>query len=207
MSRRLSPRDERARTMRAWWPKDVEDRHTLICNLVNKLRTEDAPRRADMAFWLDMYGCSELSGSSVGLWVTTGSGAPPLSLNVARVVVDTCRAEITQTKPRPRFLTEDGDYKLRRRAKKLQQFTDGLFYETKQRELSPRIFDHAGIMGDGWQNTYEAFGKIEIERVPRWELAIPKAESYTGKPRQIFRSKPYDRYYLLELAEDRKSVV
>jgi hypothetical protein len=201
MTRRTSVRDERARTMRCWWPPGLDDRHTAICGLVADQRTKDGPRRADMQFWLDMYGCSELTGTSVGLWVTTGSGAPPLSLNVARVVVDTCRAELTQTKPRPRFLTEDGDYKMRRRAKKLQQFMDGLFYETKQYELSERVFDHAGILGNGVQLTYEAFDKPCIERVPPWELTIPKAESYTGVPRQMFRSKPYDRYYLLELAD------
>jgi hypothetical protein len=196
-------RVDKARLQRRWWGADLtpEERAKAICGLTSELRTKEGSRRADYAFWLDMYGSSEFSGNSIGMWVTTGHGAPPLSLNVVRVVCDTARSEITQSKPRPRFLTEDGDYRLRRRAQKLQQFMDGLFYETKQYQLSPRVFDHAAIFGNGFELPYEAFDKVCIERVPPWEYLIPKAESYTGKPRQLFRSKPYDRYYLQELAE------
>ena len=197
---KATSRSDRLRLQRRWWADDVDDRAKSIGGIVSELRTKEAPRRADYAFWLDMYGSSEFTGNSVGLWVTTGNGAPPLSLNVVRVVCDTARSEITQAKPRPRFLTEDGDYRLRRRAQKLQQFMDGLFYEVKQYQLSPRVFDHAAIFGNGFELPYEAFDKPCIERVPPWEIGIPKAESYTGAPRQMLRSKPYDRYYLLELA-------
>lgn len=184
-----------------WWLAPKDERHSSVGSLVQTLRSQEAPRRADMRFWLDMYGCPELSGSSVGTWVTSGIGVPPLSLNISRVIIDAARAEVTQTKPKPTFLTEDGDYKLQRRAKKLQQFAEGLFYDVDQYRLSPRIFDHAGVMGTGVEHVYEAFDKPCVERVPRWELMVPKADSYTNNPRQMIRSKPYDKYYLTELAE------
>jgi len=186
---------------RRWWLVPKEERHGSLCGVVSELRQRDASRRADMRFWLDMYGCPELSGGSVGIWVTSGVGVPPLSLNISRVIIDAARAEVTQTKPRPTFLTEDGDYKLRRKSKKLQQFTEGLFYDVHQYKLSPRIFDHGGILGTGIEHVYEEFDKPCVERVPRWELLIPKPDQATGKPRQMFRSKPYDKFYLAELAE------
>ena len=63
-----------------------------------------------------------------------------MRLNVAQSQVDTITSKIGRNKPRPLYLTRQGDYMLRRKAKRLGDSMEGLFMEqnptTSCREFS-----------------------------------------------------------------------
>src|ERR1035437_2325182 len=49
------------------------------------------------------------------------------TMNVVQSCIDTLASRLTQSKPRPLFLTENGDHKMRSLAKQLNQFIMGEF--------------------------------------------------------------------------------
>jgi len=114
-----------------------------------------------------------------------------VTLNVIQSMVDTVVSKITTQKPRPLFLTSGGDFSAQRKAKKLTQFADGLFYSTQYYKKAQRAFKDACITGDGFLKVYidASTRKICLDRVISDELEIDDAESTYGEPRQMHQRK------------------
>lgn len=124
-----------------------------------------------------------------------------ISLNVIRSCVDTAASKIAKLKPRPYFLTVDGNWAAQQRAKRLTSFFDGLFqdsmtiYEEKQRS-----FVDAGIFGTGAVKFYwDSHNKRPAcERVMISEIVIDDSEAIYGRPLQLHQTRYVHRAALLE---------
>jgi hypothetical protein len=123
-----------------------------------------------------------------------------LTYNLVAIVVDSLVSRITKSKVRPLFLTQGGDYRLQRRAKKLSQFADGIFYEAKFDDLAPMIFRDGCIFGDGIVHVYEDpnTGRVAIERCLASELYVDEIDGFYGNPQQMHRAKFVDRQKVIE---------
>lgn len=132
-----------------------------------------------------------------------------LTYNIVQSCIDTLTARISQNKPKPMFLTEAGDSKLQRKAKKLDSFCYGLFYENKLYEIAPKIFRDGCIFGEGILHPYAEFGKIKYERVLPYELLADYLESHYGpeSAKSLFRIKNIDRTELMECWPDKKEEI
>lgn len=121
------------------------------------------------------------------------------TMNVVQSCVDTLTSRISQSRPRPIFLTDNGDYKQRNLAKQLNQFAVGELYQTKAYELGPLILRDAAVLGTGCIKIYEDQKKrVALERVIFTELLVDPVDAMYGNPRQMYQVGLVDREVLAE---------
>ncbi len=152
----------------------------------------------------DAVGCARLYGNAplTGLGGMGAVGRVPTVPgeqyrdNVIQSVVDTATARIGENKPRPYFLTSGGDYPLQRKAKKLNKFAEGLFYEQKAYEVGGESQRDCEIFGDGLLHVGDEFDRLKYTRVLAVELWVDEAEAQFGTPRQLHWERPVDRMEL-----------
>lgn len=121
------------------------------------------------------------------------------TMNVVQSCVDTLVSRITQGRPRPVFLTDNGDYKQRRLAKQLNQFIVGELFQTKAYQLTELILRDASVLGTGCIKVYETQEKrVGLERVLLTELLVDPNDGLYGNPRTLHQLQLVDREVLAE---------
>lgn len=123
-----------------------------------------------------------------------------LTYNIVQSCIDTLTARIAQNKPKPMFLTQAGDSKIQRKAKKLDAFCYGLFYENNFYQMAPKIFRDSCVFGEGFLHAYAEGGRVKHERVLPYELLVDYLESHSGPEttKSLYRFKNIDRTELAE---------
>lgn len=129
------------------------------------------------------------------------------TMNVIQSCVDTLVSRITQSRPRPVFLTDNGDYKERNLAKKLNNFIQGELYQTKAYRLGEIILRDASVLGTGCIKVFELNKKVALERVLFTELLVDQNDARDGDPRQLYQLKLIDRDVLMDLFPDFKAEI
>src|ERR1700730_3169770 len=71
------------------------------------------------------------------------------TMNVVQSCIDALVSRMTQSKPKPMFLTEGGDYTKRKLSKDLNRFTEGEFYQLKAYAIGEQVLRDSLILGDG----------------------------------------------------------
>lgn len=115
------------------------------------------------------------------------------AMNVTYSCVDTLVSRLTQNRPQPVFLTDDGSYKERSLAKQMNQFITGEFFRTKAYELMAEQLRDACNFGDGFIKVLRKDGKVHLERTLTTELWIDKNDAYYGKPQMLLQGKLMNR--------------
>ncbi len=191
-----------------WWLVDGDGKGEKIADSIaviidtlkqsqNKL---EAQRSASARLYgnIPLYGTLGLSGGKAA--ATMPVVRDRLTYNLVQSCTDTVVAKITKNKPKPLFLTNGGDYRLQRKAKKLNQFIDGIFFENDvHSRLSPKVFRDAAVLGDGLVHCFDWYGRVKYERVLASELLVDEVEALYGKPTQMHRLKNVDRQVCAEL--------
>lgn len=143
--------------------------------------------------------------------VGSQSGQLPIdrpTMNVVQSCIDTLISRITQSRPRPVFLTDNGDTHQRTLAKQLNNFIVGELYQTKAYELGALLLRDAAVLGTGCVKIYETDDhKIALERVISTELYIDPNEAMYGQPRQLYQFKLIDRDVLEAMFPESSSAV
>lgn len=192
-----------------WWEAGA-DKAGAMFSAVSDLRQQQGERAAKNERCLRMYGQTYTIGDSAVRDVYSPS-RDLLSLNVVRSVCDTVHADITQNRPHPTFATLGDDmaqrWALQRKARKLEQFVEGVFdgcevYDVSSAmERDATIFDLAACQfgDDGDSPT--------IERVLPFELVYDDRECLSQKPRAIIRATTRDKWELAERFPRRKAEI
>jgi hypothetical protein len=186
-----------------WWEaKDEDKAAALMLTEAAYLKESQAYRYRQTAVYARLYGNQSLysfAGNNVSkMDQTMGLPQERPTFNLIQSVVDTLVSRISQSRPQPVFLTDNGDYKQRNLAKKLNNFTLGEFYQTKTYEKATFALRDALIEGTGVIHTFETpDGKVGLERVLLTELLIDPNEAMYGEPRKLARIKLVDRDVLL----------
>lgn len=185
-----------------WWLSEEKDLAQAITMQANYLAEYDTQRQTQYETNVRLYGNVNLMGLN-GLSfskVQSAQGAikDRVTYNVVQSGIDTITAKMAKNKPKPMFLTSGGDYKAQRKAKKLDKFVEGVFYENDVHTLSVEIFRDACVAGDGLTHVFENAGRVKYERVMANELFVDWVEAYYGNPRQMFRPKAIDRDVLCD---------
>lgn len=123
-----------------------------------------------------------------------------LTYNIVQSCIDTLTSRVIANKPKPMFLTQAGDSKVQRKAKKLDSFCYGAFYEGGLYKMGPKGLRDGFVFGEGFIHAYAEHGKIKYERVLPYELLTDYLESHYGpeSTKSIFRIKNIDRTQLSE---------
>lgn len=116
--------------------------------------------------------------------------------NRAKAAIDTIMSQVASTDQRARFLVNDGDYRQRRRGRKMQNFADGLAHELQLHRHKKRAALDAAVLqsGKGFLIFYPSAGRCACERVLATELSIdPDDGMIDGTPQTIYRRRPMPR--------------
>lgn len=123
-----------------------------------------------------------------------------LTLNVVRACVTTVHSKITQTKPRPTYLTLGQGQRARQKAKNTQGYSDALIYHTEGYDVGSKWVMDACIFGTGAIDTMEGMDGLPIsENVPLHEIHVEHFDGRNRNPRNVYRWYRVDRDDLLEM--------
>ncbi len=195
--------DSETMTLAPWWQERNPDRAAaLMLTSAAYLKETQAYRYRQAAIYARLYGNQSLysfAGSNINkMDQTQGLPQERPTFNLVQSVTDTLVSRISQSRPQPVFLTDNGDYKQRNLAKKLNNFILGEFFHTKAYDLATIALRDALVEGTGVVHTYETPDhRVGLERVLLTELLIDPNEAMYGDPRQLYRVKLVDRQVLM----------
>jgi hypothetical protein len=182
-----------------WWTFD--DEHKLaegVCATAAFLKTAQTYRMRQLAVDVRLYaGLSVYSyaGSNVARMDQTKTLPDDRpTFNLIQSCTDTLVARHTQNRPAPKFLTDNGDYKERHLAERLNNFIMGEFYQTKAYEKAAQVLRDCIVMGTGALKVYEGEdNKVALDRVMVTDLFVDSNDALNGDPQQLYQLKLMDR--------------
>lgn len=196
---------------RRWWLSSKEEMPQTLMQIVHTIAQADSKRNTQYQVSARLYGNTNIMGvnglSFSKMHSVQNAAKDRLSYNIVQSGIDTVTAKMAKNKPRPLYLTSGGDYKLQRKAKKLSQFTDGIFYENKAHFMGIDAFRDAAVLGDGIIHVFDWHGRVKWERVVPSELYVDVVEAFDGNPRQLHRVKNVDRQVLIDMFPSKKSKI
>lgn len=196
--------------VRKWWknPSKVKRGEELL-ETASFLKEQLQYRYRQASIYSKLYANQPLFGiAGTSLQKISGNGPYSLpvdrpTMNVIQSCIDTLVSRITQSRPRPVFLTDNGNYKERNLAKQLDQFIAGELYRTDAYALGEIMLRDACVLGCGVLKIFEGDdGKVCIERVLYTELLVDPNDGLYGDPRQIYQLKLVDRDVLADMFPD-----
>lgn len=187
-----------------WWvAKTDRELANQLLGTAAFLKENQQYRYRQAAIYARLYGNMSLFsfiGSNMAkMDQSSGLPADRPTFNVIQSCTDTLVSKISQSRPSPVFLTDNGDYRERNLAKKLNNFIAGELYQTKAYEKAAIILRDALVEGTGCLKVYEtADNKVGLDRVLLTELLTDPNEGIYGEPRQLFQLKLVDRQVLMD---------
>lgn len=188
-----------------WWLADEATLPGAIMSQVAAIIQADRGRIDSYNTYAKLYGTYTPTFWNGYQLANSGRPTAPmrdrLTYNIVQSCIDATVAKIVKNKPKPMFLTSAGDSKVQRRAKKLDQFMYGLYYENDIYKLGPKILRDCFIFGEGIIHPYSENGRVRFERVLPYELLVDYLESHYGpeSTKSIHRIKNIDRTELSEM--------
>lgn len=196
-----------------WWEETNSTARAMqMISSATYLKESQNYRYRQAAIYARLYGNMSLFsfiGSNIAKMDTqTGLPTDRPTYNLIQSATDTLISRISQSRPAPVFLTDNGDYKERHLAKQLNNFILGEFYQTKTYDKAALALRDALVEGTGVLQVYEKDNKVELERVLLTELLVDPNEAMYGEPRQLYRLKLMDRDVLRDMVDgSKKSIV
>jgi hypothetical protein len=182
-----------------WWLEPDDMKHERVLAVVRSIRLNQEHRKLQDLLHASMYGNLPMTGFGLAS-ARSSIMSERLSLNVVRNMVGAVTSKIAaKNKPKPTFLTEEGNYEQRIQAENLEKFVGGVFYESGVYNELSECFRDCCVYGTGVLKAFEDGGKASVERVIPWELVVDDGEAMYGKPRSIYQRKYVDRLVLKHL--------
>ncbi len=185
-----------------WWTED-EPGEAVKATIDLIKRDQDLFRLANLSHMrmyrnLAMVGLGPHTGFTID-----GSLGSPLSLNIVRNMCNAVQSKIAKNRPKPWFQTSGADFKVQQKARKLEQYTKGIFYSEKVYHKTSQAFLDAAIMGTGCLKVMPGKKRVIIERVFTPEVVVDNVEGMHREPRNIYQYKYVDRGVLLAQHPDK----
>lgn len=194
-----------------WWNASKDQAYQTISKVVKYLDDQQSYVSLQNLKSAKLYGNMDILGLNAYNYIPTSTPGVMnnrLTLNVIKSCVDTACNKIAKNKPRPMFLTSNGEWNQQNRAKKLTQFCEGLFYETKIYDTMPLIFrDSCLFNSGGWMKIYRTGKKIHAERVFCEEMKYDDVEAFYGTFRTLYQTKHVSRETAIELFPNKKNLL
>ena len=196
----VGPTAEQGNIKSRWWLEE-KDMGVNAFAVAWKIKQNQNYRLTQNLRYARLYSNLEILGLQAGTYARTTAQSieQRVTFNVIRQCVDTAANKISKNRPRPMFLTSGGDWKLKKRAKNLTKFIDGLFDIGKTYSVGQQCFVDSCVFGIGVMHIFSEDGTIKFERVLPDEILVDDAEGIYGSPRQIHRTKYIHREVLLDL--------
>lgn len=192
-----------------WYDLNGKALSEAVFQYIHRLDQDQPNIQLDNLRNMRLYGNMESSSlRNYGLYRAepVSAVANRVTLNVIQSMIDTVVSKLAKNKPRPSFLTDGGDWEQQRKAKKLTQFTDGLFYLTDYYAKRAMALQDSCIFGTGALKVFkDADNKIKLERVFIDELKVDTYEALYGEPRQLHQVKYIHKDVLISMFPDKEA--
>lgn len=192
-----------------WWAVEEGERYNYVFAAVNKILDYQKYRDVQNIRYARLYHNMDLVSLRAGLFtrtVSTESGNnnrsfTRLSLNVVKSCIDTVASKIAKNKPRPMFLTANGNWGLQRKAKLLTKYLEGLFDHQGAYTEGQKCFIDSTALDLGCMKVYPDTDRAQIcfERVQPGEIIVDDVEGRYGNPRELFQAKLIQREVLVTM--------
>ena len=190
----------------SWW-SDATEVHAEVFDAVNSLEESQRYRHDLNLSNMRLYGNAHIQDLRAMGYSRVSKKRERVTLNVIQSMCDTVTSRITKNRPKATFLTSGGDFTMQSKAKLLDKFVRGQFYEAGIYDIAPKVFLDACVFGTGIIKVYETDGKVKIERVFPNEVMVDDAEAIYGAPRQLFQTKYISRQVLLSAYPEFKAKI
>jgi hypothetical protein len=205
-------RDAKAELVEWWTLKDEEQLAAGLCSTAAYLKTNQNYRTRQIAVNVRLYAGLNVysyAGSNVARMDQTKTLPDDRpTFNLIQSCTDTLVARHTQNRPEPKFLTDNGNYKERHLAERLNQFILGEFYQTDVYEKAAQIFKDALVTGTGALKVYEGDdNKVCVDRVLIADLFVDQNDAINGDPTQLYQLKLVDRDRLIAAHPKKEKVI
>lgn len=203
----VNQRGEQDNIKSNWWAFEKGEAHKSVFRVIQAIKQVQSYRFMQFLRFARLYSNMEMMGFPFGTYSRTLLDMSPenrVTLNVVKSCVDTVSSKIAKNKPRPLFLTTDGDYKQQQKAKKLTKYLDGAFQMADVYSHAQRMFIDGCVFGIGILKVYtdEEKGQISVDRVFPIELIVDDGEGIYGYPRQMHQEKYISRDVVLGMFGD-----
>ena len=132
-----------------------------------------------------------------------------LSLNVVMSCIDSLGSIVAQNKPRIRYITDQGNDRMKQKARGLTYFNDGVFHFNNVYNLSRSVWKQSAVYGDGCAKVYwcndEKMVKIEHQSIN--DVFIDSLDGLYGKPWEAFTRKSVSKTALIAMYPDLKEKI
>jgi hypothetical protein len=180
-----------------WWDEKGRACADGITHALMLIDRAQGPRTTQLMASARLYGNTPLLGiasaASARYAGVQNALKERLNYNAVQSVIDTAIARLTRDKPTPYHLTSGGDYHVQRKAKKLNELRDGIFYECQTYRKGEMCARDGAIWGDGLLKVFEKNGRVCHERVPGSQIYIDEMEAIDGCPRSLHQVMDVDR--------------
>ena len=192
---------------RDWWNMKGADCAGALKAIIDDLSRQQAARLRQTVISARLYGNVFLRGvpgqaETRILQSQASLSSTRMTYNVVQSVIDTVVSRVGETKPRPYYLTDGGNYAEQRKAKLLNKYIEGVLYQNKGYDLGLLAFRDGGIFGDGWVKVFGRGGRVVLERTMDHELWVDDLEAVAGRPRRLHHVRIVDREELLSYFAD-----
>lgn len=184
-----------------WWvATDDEQLAMNLTSVVESIDNRQSARSVKNLRNARLYGNMDLNGlRAYRKAAKTALSNNKPKLNVCKSAVNTLAAKISKNKPRPLFLTEDGNHAEQRRAQLLTQFVTGQFTYNKTYSQAQIAFVDACVFGTGALKVFISENEVRTERILIDEIVVDESDGIYGTPRSMFQRKYVHKELLKEL--------
>lgn len=186
-----------------WWLEPDDEMHRHVFGVVNRIRSAQNFREQKNLLFARLYQNTEILGLTGGAFARVNETQSFLenrvSFNVIRSCIDTAASKLAKNRPRPLFLTQKGNWNMKRRAQKLTQYMEGCFDQMgtgtgDARSLygiGRRCFVDGGVFGTGVAKFFKDVenATVKAERIFPDELVIDDIEGIYEQPMQLHQEK------------------
>lgn len=164
-------------------------------------REQEATRMNDLMH-ASFYGNVEQFGFSPRSPKPAARQHARVSLNVVRNMTNTVVSKIAaKNKVHPKFITNDGEPSLERKAKDREKAVSAIFNDQKFYRKQRLIFRDICVFGTGFIRPWmdEQLRCVTLERIPKTDVLVSNEEGHLGDPSCLYYRKWYDKRVLAKL--------
>lgn len=187
-----------------WWQTDDPTKyHEKLFRHVRNVEDAQSEIHKFNVFHARLYNGRDLIGTG---WVQRNPRNDLISRrannteNVIQNAIDTMTGQVARTESRPVFMTDEGDFSHKRRARHLQWFMAGEFQRSKFHLNKVALVRDALVFGTGvlkpFIDPYE--NKVKLDKPCIDEIVVDEEEAINGRPHQVHHRKLVNRFALLE---------
>lgn len=189
-----------------WWLASEKTVAGEVWATVEHIRRSSNELRKWDRHHMLLYSNLNVTGNDPSVSATRGDR---VRFNLIASAIDTAASQIATQRPKPMYLTSEGDFGLQRQARLRTRVLEGQLYDTGAYEIMPEVFLDAAILGTGHYYGYldPDSGEPRVERCLPGTVFVDPRDGMSRKPQCIYYRIPVAREVLQEMYPGNEKVI